>query len=261
MHELQSFVNKKFKGNKVKKLESLIDHLKHGRVIPEGTLVIMASGDTTLRLKILDKDTQHKGFSLPLIINQDAQSKGVSPNYLHWYLSHKEIKENLMNRATGSVILRVPRKYVYSLPVPMPVRPMKLLDSEEVVITNPNDPFRQSVNAFYEDYLLNVKHKRFRTAMILAGAICEAILYQLLLEEGVDKKLLDNDRSLGIGKMLAYLKLLKLDKKLNLPMSYLAGIQKKRNRAVHFGSIKGKPTLFYENDLDSFNHVIKHFGI
>lgn len=261
MHELQSFIDKNFKQNKKKKLESLITPLKHGQTIPKGTLAIMASSDATLRLKLLNKDTPHKGFSTPLVINDESRKLGITENYLHWYLGQEQVQTNLMKHATGSVILRVPRKYVYSLPVPVPVRPVKHNIGQEVVISKPDDPFRNSVNAFYEDYLLNIQHQRYRTAAILAGAVCEALLYQLLLEEGVDKKLMDGDRSLGLGKLLTYLKLLKLDKSLSLPMTHLTDVQKKRNGAVHFGSLKNKPIEFEATDLESFNQVIKYFGI
>jgi len=89
----------------------------------------------------------------------------------------------------------------------------------------------------------------------------EAIIYQLLLDEGVDKQILDNDRSLGFGKLVTYLKLLKLDKSLSLPMSHFAEIQKKRNSAVHAGANRHKPTIFTADNLVSFNYIIKYFGI
>ena len=56
---LDRFVGRKFKGHKTQKLSSLVDPLKQGQTIPKGTLVVMASGDAKLRLKILDKDTPH----------------------------------------------------------------------------------------------------------------------------------------------------------------------------------------------------------
>lgn len=50
-----SFIGKRFQGHKIQKLASMIDHLKHGQIIPRGTLVIIASGNTHLQLKILEK--------------------------------------------------------------------------------------------------------------------------------------------------------------------------------------------------------------
>lgn len=261
MKELQSFLNKSFKGNKIKKLEVLVFPLRYGATIPKGTLVIMASGDAQLRLKVLEKDTPHKGFSTPLIMNSEAQALGISPNYLHWYLSHEEIKEQLIKHATGSVLLRVPKSIINNIPVPIPTNATRKQSIKEVVITKKDDGFRELINSLYEDYRINVKHKRYRTAVILAGAMSEAIIYQLLLDEGVDKKILDDDRGLALGKLLRYLKLLKLDKSLNLPITDFANMQTKRNKAVHFGADRNKPATFTGEDLVSFNHIIKYFGI
>ena len=72
---LNSFLDRKFKGNKTFKIDKLIEKIKTGENIPKGTLVIMASGDTQLRLKILEKETPNKGFSMPLILNEFAKSK------------------------------------------------------------------------------------------------------------------------------------------------------------------------------------------
>src|SRR5881392_4425364 len=103
INNLEKFLNNKFRGSKTFKLEKLIDKIKTGNNIPKGTLVIMASGDTQLRLKILDKDTPNKGFSVPLFINTFGKSKNITPNYLHWYLSLKDIRDYLSSFAVGTV--------------------------------------------------------------------------------------------------------------------------------------------------------------
>lgn len=258
---ITSFLDQKFKGNARVLLSKLIEPIKHGTTMQAGTLVLMASGDRKLRLKILDKDTPHKGFSEPLVLNTYAHEHRVTLNYLLWYLSHEPIRDYLLSQTTGSVFLRVPRKILYSLPVPLPSRVVKTKDVDEIVLIKKDDPFTKLINQFYSDYLLNFNSARFRTAVILAGAVCEVILYQLLLEQDVNPKMLSSDRNLGLNKMLDYVRLLKLDKTTGFPMNHLIEIQKNRNSAIHAGLQIDGHKEFSKSDLECFNHVIRYFGI
>lgn len=258
---LDSFLGKNFRGHKIQKLGSLIDPLKHGQTIPKGTLVVMASGDTKLRLKILDKDTPHKGFSSPLRLKQTAIIKGITPEYLRWYLAQPEVAEELIKYATGSVFLRVPKSILDSIPVPTPKKPRDMPAQGDVVFQKEMDGFLRVIRIFYEDFLLNVQHERYRTAIILAGAICEAMLFQLLREAGVEKSLLEEDRQLALGRLIKYTKLLKLDKELGVPVNHIQEIQKKRNIAVHIGASDSKNGSFCAEDIKVFEQIVKYFGL
>jgi hypothetical protein len=241
MKEIQSFLDSKFRDHKTEKLGNIIDQIKSCHTIPKGTLVIMASGNAELRLKILDKDTPNKGFSTPLLINETGKTLEITPNYLIWYLSHEPIKEYLIQHAAGATLMRVPRDIIYNIKVPIPrYQDIPKNSSEEVVI-------QQNIS--------------FKSCIILAGAICEVYLYQVLLDQGVEKKILDNDRSLGLDKMLTYLKILKIDKDTDIPLNHFEEIKKNRNKAIHAGlSVKDNP-VFHAEDLVAFNQIIKFFGI
>lgn len=258
--EYQSNLDKKFKNNNKVVLRDLLEDIRRDNTIPEGTLVIMPSNDTNIRLKILDKDTPHKGFSTPLIINQYGRNQGITPNYLAWYLSHKYVANYLANYAKGSVFIRIPKKVLFELIIPIPKNPRDYSITTEVAIQI-EDPFRKLMAEFYNDYTLNIKHERFRTALILAGAMSEAILYQLLIDEKIDKKIIRDDRGLALGKMITYIRLLKLNEKYNFELSPFESVQKLRNSAIHAGPSMKNYRKYNENDLSDFNQIIKFFGI
>jgi hypothetical protein len=171
------------------------------------------------------------------------------------------VRDYLLSYTTGAVILRVPRKILHSLLVPLPTRPIKIKEVSEVVFQKTDDPFSKLIDSFYKDYLHNDSNGRFHTAIILAGAISEVILYQLLLEQDVNTKILSEDRQLALGKMLDYVRLLKLDQNADFPMTHLVELQKKRNSAVHAGLLIKNQREFSKEDLDCFDYIIKYFGI
>jgi hypothetical protein len=77
----------------------------------------------------------------------------------------------------------------------------------------------------------------------------------------VNPKMLSSDRSLGLNKMLDYVRLLKLDMTPSFPMNHLVEIQKNRNAAIHAGLQVAGHREFSKSDLECFEHVIRHFGI
>lgn len=195
------------------------------------------------------------------MLKQTATAKGITPAYLRWYLAQPEVAEELMRHARGSVILRVPKSILESIPVPTPKKPREWPTRGDVVLQKEMDEFSRVIRTFYEDFRLNVHHERYRTAIILAGAICEAMLFQLLLEAGVEKSLLEEDRQLALGRLIKYTKLLKLEKEFGVPVNHIQEIQKKRNAAVHIGASKRNSGSFCAEDIKAFDHIVKYFGL
>ena len=87
LKEYNSSLDKSFRKNKKVPIEKLIEPSRRGSVIPKGTLVVMPFVSGQIRLKILDKATQDKGFSIPLKILNKGKGQSVSADYLAWFLT------------------------------------------------------------------------------------------------------------------------------------------------------------------------------
>lgn len=268
LKEYISSLDKSFRKNRKVPLDKLIEPSKRGSMIPKGTLVVMPSVSGQIRLKLLDKATPDKGFSIPLKILSKDKGLSVSADYLAWFLKHDFVKKYLMYFVSGSVLPRVPRKTLLNLLIPLPTQERKPppFDSSfskafDSVIANAENPFRKMMTEYFRDYQFNFEKERFTTAIILAGAISEAILYQLLLDNNIDKNILANDRNLGLGKLITYVKLLRLDKQFNISLTHFSELQGYRNSAVHASLAIKNNKPFTKNNFQCFNQIIKHFGI
>jgi hypothetical protein len=247
-----------FKKNSKIPLQELIEPSKRGNVIPEGTLVLMPFVNGEIRLKILDAATPDKGFSIPLQISNRGLQANITANYLSWHLTQDFVKNYLILFIRGSVFPRIPRYVLLDLLVPIPLYKKKYSNPVETSVLKTENPFRDLINSLYRDYLMNCKQERYRTAIILAGAIAEAILYQLLLDNEVDNALIEGDT---LGQLIKYVKLLRLEQQLNFPLGDFSTLQKYRNSAIHTGRAIRERYSFSKNDLRCFDQIIKHFGI
>lgn len=259
--KLTSFLDSKFSQSKRVSLGSLVKKFRTGDIMPKGTLVLVASGDRRLRLRILQQDTPHKHFSEPLATNVFATEHKVTSSYLLWYLSREPVTSYLLEHATGAVFVRIPRDVLHSLPVPLPTSVRKVQPVEEFAVTKADNEFSKLIEDLHTDYILNVEKKRYRTAVILAGIICEVILYQSLVEHGVSQGLLKKDHNLAFGKLLDYIRLLKIDQAPGYPISQLLQVQKNRNHAVHAGLLLKAEGELQSDALECFDPIVRYFGL
>lgn len=260
---LQSLLDKKFKGSTYLALSEIIDEPKLNQKLKIGTVIIASTVYGKLRIGAIIKEINNDGEQnmFPLLLNDLAHQNGISNNYLQWFFDIPEIQDYISKNATGTIFLRIPRNIIYNLKIPIPRYSSQKEVSKEIIIDSKPSVFKELINQFYSDYLYNFRNEKYLTSIILAAAITETILYQLLIEEGVDKKILEDDRTLGLGKLITYLKLLKLDEKLKLNLTHFIELQKKRNNVVHVGLAISKPIIFKSEDLKCFDEIIKFFGI
>jgi len=90
--------------------------------------------------------------------------------------SHDFVGEHLLQHATGAVFLRVPKRILHELPIPIPKGVPETSPTKEIVIKKTDDAFSTQLAAFYDDYVFNVQDERFHTAVILAGAMAEMVI-------------------------------------------------------------------------------------
>lgn len=268
LNEYKSSLDKEFRKNRKIPLIKLVEPSAIGSIIPKGTLIIKHFVSGEIRLKLRESNTPYNGFSTPLKLSGRGEGQSITADYLAWFLKHNFVTKYLLNYVSGSVLARVSRIVLFNLLIPLPTQERKkpafgpgFSKGFQSTIATVENPFRRMITNYFRDYQFNLEKERYTAAIILAGAISEAILYQLLIDNDVNQKILTDDRNLGLGKLITYIKLLKLDKKLDFPLTHFSELQRFRNSAVHVSlAIKNKKP-FTRQHLNCFDQIIKHFGI
>jgi len=226
--------------------------------LEKGDIIIKNYPDGSLVFEIAKKTAKEK----PNWIKYRVIDNRVSPEYLLWFFSKKEVLEYLSLHATGAVIRRIPSQVIDGILIPIPKVINGKSKKSKVTFTNSNSLIRQIIQNFYLDYQENLNMNRFDTAIILAGAICEAILYESLLEVGVPEKILSQNKTLG--HLIEYAQIKEFDKIFGINLTHFESIKQQRNKTIHIGSaIKRLENgeLIDKLSFKDFDNIIKHFGI
>ncbi|MGS0824539.1 hypothetical protein ACVBIO_01885 [Shewanella sp. 0m-8] len=258
---IKKIISINFIGSKTAVLSSLIEDIpKSETEIPAGTLVLAPAIQGNFIFRRLDKPKLSKYSVIPFVLSKKGIDLGITEEYLQWFFTHDCLSEHWNDVAIGGVLRLIPTKILLNTIVPIPKNKITGSIKSEIAVTS---PFCDYIKTFYEQYRINFKHEQYSTCAILAGVISEAILYQLLLENDVKRNLLDNDSSLGLGKLVTYLELLQLDKSLELNLQNFKAINKLRNSSVHFGKARRAKEVrtIIKSDLRVFDEVVKQFGI
>jgi restriction endonuclease S subunit len=148
---LTSYLDSKYSDCKRVPLGSLVHKVRPGEVIRTGSLVLVAAGDRRLRLRTTPQDTVHKSFSEPIFPNEFAAEHKVTQAYLYWYLTQAEVANYLVENATGAVFVRVPRKVLHAIPVPLPVSVRRIKPVTEFSVVKTNNRFTKVVGEMHSD--------------------------------------------------------------------------------------------------------------
>ena len=260
--DLQKILNKEFKGHKIGLFSKLVINSRDvGEIIPSGTLVLFSVIQGSIKFATFNEERILKSYHIPLIISDFGRQKSITPTYIQWFLTRDYVRDFLINISYGSVITRIPRKSLDFLKIPLPKTPITKFDTVENEIQLIT-PFKNYIKRYYEQYNINFNQALFDTCAILAGAICEAILYQLLIDDNVSVNLLGD--TVGLGTLIKYVELRKLDGELEFETQFFKEVNDLRNRAVHFSNFSRKQNenkTLISKDFCCFDNIIKQFGI
>lgn len=249
-------LNKKFKGCDKLPFSKIANKISRENQ-KKGDILLRNFPDGKLFLLVLKTKPDNK---LSNTVYRIIDSR-ISAEYLIWYLSHNEVKNYLKVHATGGVIRTFPLKLLNELLIPIPKVIGAKQKKSKVSFVDSVSPLREIIRHFYQDYKDNYEEKRYEAAIILAGAICEAILYEALVDEGVTEDLLSQKT---FGTLIEFAKVKELDKLLNINLTHFENIKKQRNSTIHIGSSLQryqKGEIINKDAFIDFDHIIKNFGI
>ena len=185
----------------------------------------------------------------------DILNKQISKNYLIWYLNQKPIQNYLSLFVKGNIIPFLPRKDFLELKIKLPTKKhYPKIPETSIKITS---DYRKVLERFYQEYENNKKYNNLFSCGVLAGAICETILLEYLIEAGVKEKLLERKM---FGQLIEIAEIKDLD---DFPLEDFKKIKKIRNN-IHPNVVKGNFLTIDKdiiNNLKSFDKIIAHFGI
>lgn len=262
---------KKFKGvfNKIYKGHKTSIVKKHFEIIKEDVpeilpaFVIEASARGKITYKIISKNEKKKRYDFTIT----SKSNDISVFDLLHFINHSQVKDYLRLQLRGSVISRLSIDSIENLKIPIP----KIqLAAKDLKSTSGNfepvvNEFKTFIALYYQEYSNALREEQLVAATMLAGAISEAILYQVIIDSGVEASLLQNR---GLGGLIRDVKLGRFNKidgqEFDLtPFTTLNNI---RNDIVHPSRAINKLKTDYElinkqTIVQNFDRIKRNFGI
>ena len=224
---------------------------------------VIKSSKGAISFKVITKNTKKRRFNLTII----SKSNDISVFDLMHFVDHKEVKAYLSLQLRGSVMMTLPVKSLLKLQIPLPKIQLAANDIEvkSSHLKPVANEFKMFIAQYYQEYSNALKQNQLVAATMLAGAISEAILYQVILDSGVDASLLENR---GLGGLIRDVKLGRFNEIENqefdlVPFAALNGI---RNDIVHPSRAIKKIKTDYElidkqSITQNFNRIKRNFGL
>jgi len=241
---------RRFIGQHRKKEFLKVVEIKTPSEIKKGDLVFKNRG-MSFTLEIAEEDidnSRRRDFVFKI------KDPSFSKQYILWYFNRKEIKDYLSLYAKGQVIIYIPVQVFEKLEI---IKPRKIEHNLNAVNISINSRFGKIVKKYLNEYTSNIKNENYLSASFLVGAICESILYQYLIDKGVDEKHLERK---------TYGQLIEIIEIANFNIDNLDDfkkIQDFRNNIHPNRALNHMDTLEnMEQEIEpTFNRIIENFGI
>jgi hypothetical protein len=254
----EKFLNKKFSDNVKVPFKKLVEKVNNDES-QIGDIIIFNYIEAKLKIEVIQKNKKTKKFIHNVFRVIDDR---VSAQYILWIFSQNEVKEYIKIHAVGSLLRHIPLQVIENLMIPIPRLLDKNSSKNRITISTNHNPVREVIKNFYLDYQENFNSNRYNTAIILAGAICEAILYESLIEVGIPEKILSQNKTLGT--LIEYAHIKELDKHYKINLTHFESIKQERNKAIHIGLAVKKlkeGEIISQYAFKDFDQIIKNFGI
>ncbi len=189
----------------------------------------------------------------------DIIDPAISPEYLLWFLSHKQVKDYLMHFSLGIVITHIPIETFNLLDIPYPKLGKTRQKKTTIILKPENSKFKALISQYYQHYKDNYHSENYLTAAILAGAIVETHLFVFLTDSGIPQNILQQKT---LGKLIELAEIYLLNCEIDdFPLSDFKEVQKLRNRAVHPIINADSYKEINEGNFSGFERIVKYFGL
>lgn len=250
----RKFISDTFHGHKRVSFKNAVQ-IQSGLSLPKGTLCYKSSFNGQINLFITKKET----LSTSTLIYFNIIDPAISPEYLLWFLDHKQIKDYLTCFSLGAVIVHIPVQTFNLLEIPYPKQGEITKKKTTVILQPENSKFKALISQYYQYYKESYSSENYLTAAILAGAIAETHLFVFLIDSGISPKTL---KQKTLGALIDLAEAFLQNREINgFPFTDFKEVQKLRNRAVH-------PVINADNfqeinasSFGGFKRIIKYFGL